>query len=203
MDERITRDEALLQGLSTYFTGKPCKHGHVARRYVLNWTCVACHAQKSIAHQQIWRKNNPEKQKEYARKYAERKNAQMKIWRQENKERCAETQRNWNEKNKEKRNELSKNWRLRNRAAMNALKMKRHADILQRTPKWLTVDDFWLIQEAYALAKLRTALTGIDWQVDHVVPLRGRNVSGLHVPTNLRVVPASENRKKGNRYAVG
>ena len=203
MDECLTRNEALAKGVSTYFTGKPCKQGHVAQRYVLNWTCVTCHAEKSAIFQQKWRLNRPEKQKEYAQKYAKQKNAQSKIWRQNNKDRCAETQRNWNEKNKEKRNQLSKNWRERNKSAMTALKAKRRADILQRTPAWLTADDFWLIREAYALAKLRTVLTGVDWQVDHVVPLRGERVSGLHVPANLSVVPTGVNLKKGNRYAVG
>ena len=86
---------------------------------------------------------------------------------------------------------------------MLALKAKRRSDILKRTPKWLTADDFWLIRQAYELAKLRTVVTQIDWQVDHVIPLRGKRVSGLHVPSNLRVVPTSVNLRKGNKYAVG
>ena len=85
---------------------------------------------------------------------------------------------------------------------MIALKAKRRSDILMRTPKWLTKDEFWLIQQAYNLAQLRTKMTGVAWQVDHVIPLRGKRVSGLHVPTNLQVIPEIVNLKKGNRYAT-
>lgn len=54
-------------------------------------------------------------------------------------------------------------------------------------------------QEANRLAKLRGALTGFPWEVDHVIPLRGKTASGLHNPFNLQVIPRSENRRKSNR----
>jgi 5-methylcytosine-specific restriction endonuclease McrA len=50
----------------------------------------------------------------------------------------------------------------------------------------------------YDVAKLRTKATGVTWEVDHVIPLRGKSVSGLHVPTNLQVILKSENRAKRN-----
>ncbi len=68
------------------------------------------------------------------------------------------------------------------------------------TPTWLDEDDFWWINEVYELAALRTQATGIDWHVDHIVPLQGRKVCGLHVPWNLQVITASENSKKGNKF---
>ena len=203
MDERITRQEAVDRGLSTYFTGKICKNGHLAKRYVQNWTCVTCHSEKSVIFQKKWREQKPEKQKQYALKYADKKRESSKLWRQLNKERCNQNQQAWNAANREQRNLLSKKWRSDNKSSMLALKAKRRSDILKRTPKWLTADDFWLIRQAYDLAKLRTVVTQIDWQVDHVIPLRGKRVSGLHVPSNLRVVPTSVNLRKGNKYAVG
>jgi hypothetical protein len=72
----------------------------------------------------------------------------------------------------------------------------------KRVPQWLTSDDRWLMREAYKLAKLRTQLFGFIWEVDHIIPLRGEFVSGLHVPTNLQVIPKTENRNKRNHYSL-
>lgn len=79
---------------------------------------------------------------------------------------------------------------------------KRRSDKLKRTPAWLTTDDFWIIDQAYELARLRTQMLGFKWEVDHEIPLRGRLVSGLHVPDNLRVIPKLVNRGKSNRFVV-
>lgn len=71
---------------------------------------------------------------------------------------------------------------------------------LKATPKWLTEDDVWLMAQFYELAQLRSSITGILWHVDHIIPLRGKHVCGLHVPANLQVVPAVLNCSKGNRF---
>ena len=78
---------------------------------------------------------------------------------------------------------------------------KRRASRLQRTPVWLSEDDFWLIEQAYELAQLRTQIFGFQWHVDHIVPLQGELVSGLHVPHNLQVIPARDNLSKSNKFA--
>jgi hypothetical protein len=80
--------------------------------------------------------------------------------------------------------------------------MKRLTGKLQRTPIWNTEEDMWMIEQAYELAALRTKMFGFVWHVDHIIPLQGKLVSGLHVPTNLQVVPALHNLAKGNRFAV-
>ena len=89
-----------------------------------------------------------------------------------------------------------------NKPLVNARTRNRQLAKLQRTPKWLTVDDNWMIEQAYELAELRTKMFGFAWHVDHVIPLQGKNVSGLHVPTNLQVIPAILNMAKNNRYEV-
>jgi hypothetical protein len=77
---------------------------------------------------------------------------------------------------------------------------KRQIAKLKRTPKWLTPDDLFIIEEAYHLAKLRTETLGISYHVDHILPLQGKTVSGLHVPTNLQVIPAKLNLQKSNKH---
>lgn len=73
---------------------------------------------------------------------------------------------------------------------INSLSAKRKAAKLQRTPSWLTKNDFKEIQKFYILSHKLTEETGIQYHVDHIIPLRGKNVSGLHVPWNLQVIPA-------------
>jgi 5-methylcytosine-specific restriction endonuclease McrA len=77
---------------------------------------------------------------------------------------------------------------------------KRQADKDNRTPSWLTRADHTAIVATYQKAALLRAETGQDWHVDHVIPLRGRTVSGLHVPSNLQIILGEENLRKSNRY---
>ncbi|WP_164885115.1 hypothetical protein [Rubrivivax rivuli] len=70
---------------------------------------------------------------------------------------------------------------------------------LQRTPPWADLDAIRAFYEAAWDASRRT---GTPHHVDHVIPLQGKNVSGLHVHTNLQVLPAFDNLSKGNRYEV-
>ena len=62
----------------------------------------------------------------------------------------------------------------------------------------LSVDDFWVLQEAVSLARLREQLVGGRWHVDHIVPV---SKGGTSHPNNLQVVPAYWNRKKSNKHA--
>ena len=64
------------------------------------------------------------------------------------------------------------------------------------TPRWA---DLRAIYEVYLLCQETTRNTGILHHVDHIVPLRGKSVCGLHVAWNLQVIPAADNLKKGNK----
>jgi hypothetical protein len=102
--------------------------------------------------------------------------------------------------NAEKVKEAYRRYRLKNTAKINANVRKRKAAKKHRTPKWLTEIDFERMENEYKLAAILTKLTGKKWEVDHIIPLQGANVSGLHVPSNLRAIPAFENRSKHNRF---
>jgi 5-methylcytosine-specific restriction endonuclease McrA len=118
----------------------------------------------------------------------------------QNPEKVAQTRRATMQKHRVARNADKAEWRRKNPGKVLALTRKRQLAKIQRTPPWLTEDDFWLMSQAYELAALRTRLFGFAWHVDHIIPLQGELVSGMHVPTNLQVIPGSENSRKGSRY---
>ena len=103
------------------------------------------------------------------------------------------------ERNKTAHLAQKRHYRQTNKGKINALVAARKKVIRQRTPKWLSKDDSWLIKEAYELATLRTKMFKFSWHVDHVIPLQGKTVTGLHVPTNLQVIPGVDNIRKKNK----
>ena len=92
--------------------------------------------------------------------------------------------------------ENNRNWRVANRDKHAAKIARRRARERQACPSWA---DQSAIAAIYAEAARITQETGIPHEVDHIVPLGGTTVCGLHVPENLRVIPAGENRRKSNK----
>lgn len=99
--------------------------------------------------------------------------------------------------NPEKRKESSSKYRENNLSYYAAKRAQRRAAQLERTPAWVTHSD---MEGMYTLARKLTELTGVQMEVDHIIPLQGVEVSGLHTPCNLQILPMSANRRKGNRY---
>lgn len=77
----------------------------------------------------------------------------------------------------------------------------RKKQVKQATPKWLSKEDKLKIYNIYLHAKDCQTVTGELYHIDHIVPLQGEFVCGLHVPWNLCVLPAEVNIRKSNRYA--
>lgn len=77
---------------------------------------------------------------------------------------------------------------------------KRHKVMLQQTPKWLTESDWMEMNWAYKIAQQKTIETGIQYEVDHIIPLQGKIVSGFHCPQNLQIITRFQNASKGNKF---
>lgn len=121
-------------------------------------------------------------------------------WSSSNKEKVAAYDKEWQKSNKDKKSKNYRNWQKNNKAFVNTYNSSVRASKLKRTPAWLTPHDYKVMESKYAMAAWLSAIVGIDYHVDHTIPLRGKNVSGLHVPDNLRIIPAKDNLEKGNKY---
>lgn len=84
----------------------------------------------------------------------------------------------------------------------NNIRSRYRAAKLRAIPKWITQDQLRQIEYVYRLASISTELTGILHHVDHIIPLQGINVSGLHVPWNLQVLTSVDNIRKGNKLLI-
>jgi 5-methylcytosine-specific restriction endonuclease McrA len=94
--------------------------------------------------------------------------------------------------------EYQRVWVAENKHMVRAKVARRRARKLQSMPAWADKAE---IASFYALAAHLTKTTGVKHEVDHIVPLRGENVSGLHVQNNLQVLSRTDNRIKANRFA--
>ena len=201
----VTLSEAKIQGLTKYYTGVPCKHGHDTYRYTSDRACSTCVKIKVKKLSTIgggnarrWAQKTEEQLQEI---YAKRKEYYIKT----REARLLERKKSWeNVKNnpevKEKVKQYGNLWKKQNKGIVNAGTAKRRSARLQRTPSWLTPIDFERIENEYKLAAILTNLWGESWHVDHIIPLQGKMVSGLHVPSNLQVLRGKDNVKKANGY---
>ncbi len=155
--------------------------------------CKVCAA----ANTRAWYANNREKalarSLEWEQRNAERRRAYLQKWFDENQEHRA----TWRKANADKLRASFKQWAAGNPGRVAAKKAKRRAALLQRTPPWVNHEDFIAI---YAMRDEMTRATGVPHHVDHIIPLQGEKVSGLHVPWNLQVIPAAVNQSKKNKF---
>lgn len=121
-------------------------------------------------------------------------------WHLANPEKVSEKNIKHKQKNKDRLYEYNRQWFANNKDKRASYQAKRKATIIQRTPAW--DPDAYLIIAKYQLAAMLSQASGIPHHVDHIIPLQGRKVSGLHVFSNLRVIPGSDNVKKSNKFLI-
>ena len=181
--EVMTRSKALEKGLKHFYSGKACPKGHLDLRYVSHSNCVSCARDYSKRQ----RENSPEKVKEYWESWYSRNSEYVK------------------KKALDKYYEdpqKSRDYVVNNRARYRTYYAKRRGLKKSATPAWLNADDLWMIQEVYELSELRTRITSVEHQVDHIIPLQNKKVCGLHVPWNLQVLTKRENQTKSNKFVT-
>jgi hypothetical protein len=98
--------------------------------------------------------------------------------------------------------ERKKVYKSQHKHLTNANASKRRAALLQRIPVWQTEFDELKIKCIYSVAAMLSRVNNEPWTVDHIIPLQGKIVSGLHVPSNLQVMRARENEAKRNKYEI-
>lgn len=153
--------------------------------------------ERSRANARAWQRAHPETARAYRLVHAAEIRARTKRWVAANREKARNYSREWARKNRVAERERSRKWYAANPQWSAAKTQWRQAQKLRATPCWANREE---MQKFYAEAAQLTRATGIEWQVDHIVPLKSPLVSGLHVQNNLRVIPAAVNIAKSNRY---
>ncbi len=157
----ISCKEAKAQGLKHYFTGKPCKRGHVDIRLVTGGCRSCCNEGRKAEYNA-----NPEK-------------AKLKLYK-------------FREQNPESFRQIQRNYYARHCDKLKAQGAQYRALRLKRVPAWWQKD---AIEKFYASCP-------DGYEVDHIYPLLGEFVSGLHVLENLQYLTRKDNRAKKNRVEL-
>ena len=168
-----SRREAKEIGAMYYFTSMQCKNSHISRRQTNNGNCVQCNRGYSNAHYS----RNVSSRIELVNIYRNRNPRKAKKWARTSYQNA--------------------------KPAYFARVRRRELAKINRTPPWLSVEQLAEITRIYKERERLQNVTGELYHVDHIVPLQGRNVSGLHVPWNLRVISAYENLTKGSKLLQG
>lgn len=163
---------------------KTCKKCGGTRRYS-SGECANCEKLRTRKRYA----DNPERKKKIQANY-----------RLNNLEKTRMKNREWAKNNREQARLNTSNWKIEHPEKKIAQDIKRRSIKKNAMPKWFGELDELIIEEAANLCKLREKATKIKWHVDHIIPLQSKIVCGLHIGSNIQVLPATTNMSKGNRH---
>ena len=182
-------------GLSDFHKHKNSKDG-------LSTSCKSCVKIKS----KYWYDSNKEYAKIRAKIYAQENPEKVRLWKlkyrtsEKGKEVHRVHRKNSYRQNPEKYRSQSKYYRENNPDKRSHWQKAREARKKQACPKWLSDGQLSDIQDLYKLRDKLSKVFGVDYHVDHIVPLNGKDICGLHVPWNLQILESSLNLSKSNKY---
>jgi hypothetical protein len=141
--------------------------------------CKSCHA----SNLKTWRESNRDAQRVWGRKNYNK-----------NRDKYIASMTKWRESNRD----YFKQYQREHLAENCAKVMRRYANKLKATPPWMTSEQNKEIETFYKVCKWLNDWKLETYNVDHIIPLQGKNVCGLHVPWNLQILTEYENKSKGN-----
>lgn len=159
--------------------------------------------EKRAAYDRAWRQANPERRAavaaEYRKNHLREEAANRAAWNSENPDKVRAYKKAWSDANPEKRAISQSEYRKKRPDKFAEKNAKRRARVLNAIFP-LSPEHCAEMAELYTKAQILTRQTGIAHHVDHIIPLQGKSVCGLHVPWNMQVIPGIENLLKGNLY---
>lgn len=223
--ETVSKNQAKAEGLKRFFTGVACINAHVAERYSSNGLCVECRKTVTAKHWIGYAKRNVEKliakDKRHRSEHPDVIARTVKKYRQKNKEQIAITARAYRASRRVQftdynfmyyrkdpqataakqlkyrvanagiLREKSRAYQRENLGKRAAWQIQRELNKKRATPPWADLD---AIKTIYILASSQGN------HVDHIIPLNGKLVSGLHVETNLQILEPKPNLQKSNKF---
>lgn len=151
----------------------------------------------SLASSRRWKDEHKEEVRRYAKAYEERNRVKRLKYLHDNSSKISETHRLYRLNNKDKKRESCERYRLNNKEVA-----ARHRKGVRRASTYTSEVDSLTIKGMYLLRDLLTLSTGMTHHVDHIIPINGVSVSGLHVAGNLQILTATDNIRKSNKWVI-
>lgn len=190
--EIITRQQAKEIGAKYYFTGKPCKRGHLSNRDTLKAMCVDCYKE--------YKKQNPEIYKNSYKNWYEKNRPialeAMKNYAKENKDKIKSYYNNWKKENLELVRENARKYARNNPDKVRANTAKRRARIFNSEGQYSKEDINRIKTEQNHLCNICSIDVSVKYHVDHIYPI---SKGGKNVAENIQILCPTCNLKKGNK----